>query len=206
MSSDAVLPEQLPGFDIQAGVARLGGNAQLYRELLQSFYREKAEVLVRLSQLLEAGEQESARELVHSVKGVAGNLSADQLFIAAKQLENSLKAEQPVNLHDLKEDFEKKFEHIMATLRAFEQSTAVQAAAPGASQQLDMDDLQAGLDQLAAQLEDFSMDAGDCFTRLRPSLPAGDQLEELAGAISDLDFDTALALLKTISDKLDQAR
>ncbi len=204
MSSGTELPEQLPGLDIQAGVARLGGNAQLYRELLQSFYREKAEVPVRLSQLLEAGKQESARELVHSVKGVAGNLSADQLFIAAKQLENSLKAEQPANLTDLKEDFEKQFEKIMDTLRTFEQSVAGQMAAQGESPQLDSANLQAGLDELAAQLEDFSMDAGDCFTRLRPSLPAGDELEELAGAINDLDFDAALELLKALSNKLDK--
>jgi len=204
MSSGTALPEQLPGFDIQAGVARLGGNAQLYRELLQSFYREKAEVPVRLSQLLEAGEQESARELVHSVKGVAGNLSADQLFIAAKQLENSLKAEQPANLTDLKEDFEKKFAQVMETLQLFEQSVADLQATQGTSPKLDRADLQAGLDELAAQLEDFSMDAGDCFTRLLPSLPASDELDKLAGAISDLDFDTAMDLLNTISAKLDK--
>jgi len=204
MPSGAELPEQLPGFDIKAGVARLGGNAQLYRELLQSFYREKSDVLVRLNQMLEDGEQESARELIHSIKGVAGNLSADLLFTAAKQLENSLKAAQPVNLHDLKEDFEKQFEQIMETLRSFEQSVAGQMAAQGESPQLESADLQAGLDELAAQLEDFSMDAGDCFSRLRPSLPAGDELEALAGAINDLDFDTALELLKTLSNELDK--
>lgn len=204
MSSGTELPDQLPGFDIQAGVARLGGNTQLYRELLQSFYREKREVLARLSQLLETGEQESARELVHSVKGVAGNLSADDLFMAAKQLENSLKAEQPANLIDLKEDFEKRFGQVMETLQLFEQSVAAQLATQGALPQLDRAELQAGLDELAAQLEDFSMDAGDCFTRLQPSLPASDELDKLAGAISDLDFDTALDQLNTISVKLDK--
>ncbi len=204
MSSATELPEQLPGFDAQAGVARLGGNTQLYQELLLSFFREKHDVIARLSQLLEDGEQASARELVHSVKGVAGNLSADQLFMAAKHLENSLKAEQPVNLHDLKEDFVKQFRQIMETLCSFEQSVAGQLVQQGESPQLDHAGIQAGLAELAGQLEDFSMDAADCFVRLRPSLPAGDELEQLAGAINDLDFDAALELLKTLSNKLDK--
>jgi len=203
MTSAMELPEHLPGFDIQAGVARVAGNAQLYRELLQSFYRDKREVVARLNVLLEAGEQESARELVHSVKGVAGNLSATDLYIAAKELENSLKQAQPFNLVKLKEDFENQFNQVMETLHAYDQSIDMRQPAQKAMV-LGTAELRAGLDELAGQLEDFSMDAGDCFTRLRPSLPAGDGLEELAEAISDLDFDTALDLLKTISATLDK--
>jgi len=202
MTSAMELPEHLPGFDIQAGVTRVAGNIQLYSELLLSFYRDKRELLSRLNDLLVAGEQESARELVHSVKGVAGNLSATDLFVAAKELENSLKQPQPVNLTLLKDEFEKQFSHVMDSLHSYEQATALQQPAQQGGK-LDTAELRKGLMELADMLEDFSMDAGDCFERLRSSLTGSEELDKLSSAINDLDFDSAAELLKNISAPLD---
>ena len=204
MTSAMDLPEHLPGFDIQAGVARVGGNAQLYRDLLQSFYREKRELVDRLNQLLEAGEQESAQELVHSVKGVAGNLSATDLFTAAKELENSLKQPQPDNLAQLKGNFESRFNQVMETLHNYDQSIVMQQESAQEAIVLNTSELQAGLQELADMLDDFSMDAGDCFARLRSALDSSDEVEQLSGAINDLDFDSASELLKKISGNPDR--
>lgn len=199
MTSDSELPAHLPGFDIQAGVARVGGNTKLYGELLQSFYRDKHEVLSQLNHLLDANEQASARELVHSVKGVAGNLSATELFVAAKDLENALKSEQPANLLQLKDNFDKQFTQVMASLLVLDQSLAAQQQPDQTATDLTMAELQVELQELKDLLEDFSMDAEERFLQLRPALEGGDQVDELASAIGDLDFDNALALLKKIT-------
>ena len=199
MTSETELPAHLPGFDLQAGLARVSGNKKLYCELLQSFYRDKREVLSELKHLLEAGEQASARELVHSVKGVAGNLSATELFVAAKELENALKSEQPVKLSQLKDNFDKQFARVMASLLELDQSLEVQSLPNQAAADLTMAELQVGLQELMGLLEDFSMDAEQRFMQLRPALESGDQVDELASAISDLDFDRALALMKKIT-------
>ncbi len=80
------------GLDTAKALARLGGNERLLLSVAAEFcrdYRESAGVLVRR---LEAGDLDGARRLAHTVKGVAGNIAADALADAARDLEAVLAA------------------------------------------------------------------------------------------------------------------
>jgi PAS domain S-box-containing protein len=84
------LPERLPGFDRAEGLQRLQGNRTLYRRLILDFaeqYRHEAETLRRA---LDEGDFERARQRVHAIKGVAGNLAAKPLQAAAAVLEGRI--------------------------------------------------------------------------------------------------------------------
>jgi CheY-like chemotaxis protein/HPt (histidine-containing phosphotransfer) domain-containing protein len=79
-----------PMIDTAAALRRLNGNRHLLDRLLADFRDKYQTVSETLTHHLEHGEQTEARRLVHTLKGVAGNLSALPLFEAAQELEHHL--------------------------------------------------------------------------------------------------------------------
>ncbi|MCP5197071.1 MAG: transporter substrate-binding domain-containing protein [Gammaproteobacteria bacterium] len=87
----STLPNALPGFNLKAGLARVKGNQKLYRELLIKLHRGYQESAAEMARLLERRDQEGARILAHTIKGVAGNVGAEALQAAAADLETALR-------------------------------------------------------------------------------------------------------------------
>lgn len=87
------LPASLPGFDLDKGLIILNGNSPLYARLLNEFYRSYQTAGERLQQNLLSGDKASARLLVHTLKGLAANLAAEDLYLASEDLEKKLQSE-----------------------------------------------------------------------------------------------------------------
>jgi len=94
-------PFKLPGVDVQAGMHRLGGNQALYLELLTDFCNTYEDPEIEFSRLLAAENTGGARQLVHTIKGTASNLSALSVTYSAAELEKALEQSQPDNLPEL---------------------------------------------------------------------------------------------------------
>jgi HPt (histidine-containing phosphotransfer) domain-containing protein len=75
---------------MEMGLVRVGGNRQLFRNLLVKFRTDYAGVAPELANLMKTGSVEDARRLAHSIKSVAGNLGADTLSNAAGNLEAAI--------------------------------------------------------------------------------------------------------------------
>ena len=86
----AGMPERLDGFDLESGLYRLDGNQQLYCKLILDFARQYGQVAAELRQLIGRGERAEARKHAHTLKGVAGNLSACEVFELALATEKAL--------------------------------------------------------------------------------------------------------------------
>jgi PAS domain S-box-containing protein len=82
-----VLPDAIPGFNLDEGLRRLQGNQKLYRKLLLNFAADYAHTADEVREALKVEDVESARSLAHGLKGVAGNLAAANLQTAAAELE-----------------------------------------------------------------------------------------------------------------------
>ena len=85
------LPSSLPGFDIKAGLKRLQGNRRLYRKLLVDFACNYKQASEEIQGALTDGDINQVHSLVHNIKGLAGNLSADRLQQAAAEMETEVK-------------------------------------------------------------------------------------------------------------------
>ena len=79
--------DALKGFDVADALARLRGNRTLYRKLLGDLVRNHATADQEIKAHLEADDLGAARAAVHTLKGVAGNLSGTALHQAAAGLE-----------------------------------------------------------------------------------------------------------------------
>ncbi len=113
--ADIRLPDTLPGIDMVAGLLRVNQNRKLYRELLLKLHDSYANAAGELQGLLEQGDRAKAQILAHTIKGVAGNIGADELQAAAAGVDAALKQEEPVTDSAL-EAFAKALNKVMETL------------------------------------------------------------------------------------------
>jgi len=82
-----------PGLDVASALLRLGGNERLLLSVAAEFTRDYADSAVTLERLIKKGNLDEARRLAHTIKGVAGNIAADALSAAARDLELILASE-----------------------------------------------------------------------------------------------------------------
>jgi HPt (histidine-containing phosphotransfer) domain-containing protein len=91
----------LPGISVKSGLIKAGGNRKLYRKLLSKFRRNHAEVDNDIKNALDKDDPDTATRLAHTIKGVAGNIGARNLYLAATDLEAALRQKQIGNIAGL---------------------------------------------------------------------------------------------------------
>jgi len=93
--------------NIEEGLERLGGNQDIYFQLLQSFKETYIDFIQTIKDLIQNDTHLAVRE-VHSLKGAAANLSIPDVQNAAKFLEADLKTDNPNTIDSLIQDLENK--------------------------------------------------------------------------------------------------
>ena len=87
-----VMGDPLDGFDGATGLYRAAGNARLYRKLIVIFSQRADEIVAEIDGSLVDDNLARARYLLHQLKGMAGNVSATNVYAAAVQLEEQVVA------------------------------------------------------------------------------------------------------------------
>ena len=82
-------------FCYEEALTRLNGKERILQHMLQLFDQEYADFGMRLGVALQAGDYQLAHRLAHTLKGVAGSLSARRLMSLSATLEEQLQQEQP---------------------------------------------------------------------------------------------------------------
>jgi two-component system sensor histidine kinase/response regulator len=93
-SSYQLLPAQIEGLDLQAGLRRVMGREDRYLELLKNFASEQRDAPQRIEAALRDGKADEAERTTHTLKGLAGTIGAAALHDAAFMLEESIHADQ----------------------------------------------------------------------------------------------------------------
>jgi CheY-like chemotaxis protein len=83
----------VPGLKINEGVERLGGSWEKYIEILNVFSKTYKSFSYEFRKLVSTNQLEKARINAHSLKGVSGNISANNLHLASKALEDAVSEE-----------------------------------------------------------------------------------------------------------------
>jgi two-component system sensor histidine kinase/response regulator len=89
---------ELPGIDLESGLAHAAGNKKLYLGLLHEFVSTREGVVGEIEQALTSDDQGKALNLIHSLKGVAGNLGARALYTCAQALEEAIGTGAPATV------------------------------------------------------------------------------------------------------------
>lgn len=81
------IPEQTPGLDLRAALARVGGDGELLKEIAAIFLEEWRSALAAVDRAVAAGDADGLQEAAHSIKGSIANFGAQEAFDAALRLE-----------------------------------------------------------------------------------------------------------------------
>lgn len=81
----------LPFVDITDGLARLNGNTQIYLDILYKFAEMFQGIDKAFQDILSKKEYSKGLALAHSLKGLAGNIGAKEIYALAQELEDAFK-------------------------------------------------------------------------------------------------------------------
>jgi len=201
MSPLQVAGDHLPGIDLKGAIERLG-SLPLVRKLLSSFRKENLETMRHLRDAMERGDDQLARRIVHTVKGVGGNLGTMDLCNASLVLEAAIKGADADKLRSSLAGFELELCRVLDTIRAMEERDAALA---GESVEPSRDEAPADRErffllarELSALVEANNMNALGVWEQLKPLISAADR-EKLDVAMNCLNFRDAKMALREIT-------
>ncbi|NVZ09586.1 PAS domain S-box protein [Allochromatium humboldtianum] len=184
---------EISGIDPELGVRSVRGRVEVYARLLRTFAEHHGEDGERLRQSLRDGETETARRLVHTLKGVAANLGATRLPGLAVELERLFKQAAPESeLEPAIRRLESELDALVADIgRALPAPVVPEAVA------FDPEQSAAVLAELATLLAEDNVRAAqvmrDHSGLLRAAL--GEAAVELERRIESFDYEAALRTL-----------
>lgn len=172
--------------DQAGGLQQLMGDQVLYLQILRRFRQRYAESVTQVRAALAGGDSAGAVHIVHTLKGAAGMLGAQQLQQTAAQLEATSCS---LPLAPLEQALQQLLGEIDQLLSAADEPAAM---APAAAQPV-------LVRHLARLLEDGDGAAIDVLEQSAAALTASLGAEvfgEVAAAAQQFDFDAALARLR----------
>ncbi|MBF0369829.1 MAG: response regulator [Magnetococcales bacterium] len=215
-SQDSSLPDNLPGIDQMDGLERLGGNVRLFKDLLIRFRQDHGDLGKQIeSAIKDKSNLELARTMVHTVKGVAGNMGAVSLFTAARELEVTIKNGDKKNISQSHQAFAERLQEFFESVNFLEEQERQrisQADDKGTSDHtkiMDTASLQEQLESLRNLLENFDMSAETSFRHLSAPLKElgqGARVTRMEDYIGRLEFPKACGVVIEILEALATSR
>ena len=197
----ARLTHELPDINVARGLALLHGDAGKYLRLVHQFVTAHTGDPARLAQHLANDDRDSARRLLHALKGTSATLGIDSIAETTRRAALLLRADAdahplPEDVHHEVDQLHEQFANLAATLPELASIVTIQripVAEPTASD-----------DVVTAMLTDLAErcacnDAAvitlleDNESMLRAAL--GPAFETISRALGQFDFEVALALL-----------
>lgn len=202
--TEADKEETDPGnyLDYQSVIARLGdGSSSVYRGFLRRFLRH-AEDARRMQAQIAKGELESAKGLLHTLKGIASNIGANRLSQVCGQAERALEKHSDSELRCCMERLESVLEETCIFAIDYETSFIDRPSDGQLTDQAgNVDDI---LDVMKKLLADGDAEAAVFFAQSQEILVDGIghyAYRRIRNAIKAYDFEKALDYIRVIQDE-----
>ncbi|MDQ7833513.1 MAG: response regulator [Desulfovibrionaceae bacterium] len=127
-ASNDVLLRAIPGLDVDEGLYRLGGKADIYCSILAGFAASGREYLEQMRRDMAGGRAAQARETAHKLAGAAGNVSAVEVRDVAWAMEESLDSGRLEEAGVLLESLSRAMDTVAGGIEAMVASQAVEAS------------------------------------------------------------------------------
>ena len=198
------LPKSGFGVDVEAGLGRLNGNRKLYRKLLLDFSKTYSSFPDDIRQSTAQGNLEDARRLAHTLKGVAGNISAYEIQKIAAEIEKELLNKSDSISTGLLEKLETAiaaFNEFLGGIKASKENETPLKT----KKEIDLSEVAFALQQLARLVWEDNVDAGLLLEKLEGLLHGtkySQQMREISDCIDNFDFEAAKEPLQKIAKEM----
>ncbi len=198
---DNNIPKNLPGINIKSCLDRLGGNWTVLKKLICDFNEQYSDTTIKIKEFTAKEDFESTLNLVHTIKGIAGNFSADELYKVSSEFGSVIKENKPDDLNRLIDRFDSA---ISKVLKAADIIVSYQSESDSRVS-LNLPEIKTLMRQLNTLLSKNDVESENCLNHLKPFLiDSGlkNDAEQLEGFISFFEFDSANMILSAIAAKL----
>jgi len=83
----------IPGVDTEEGLARINGNRKAYINILKKYAELFSDIVPKLADTYKNGRNDEGRQLAHNLKGLSGNIGAQEIYALAAEIEAAFKGE-----------------------------------------------------------------------------------------------------------------
>src|SRR5215472_13038739 len=202
-AGDKIILPELAGVDVAAGLERTAGNKRLYRDLLARFAVRHESTGNRIKEAFESGDHGQAERLAHSLKGVAGNLGINQIFVLAGTLESGIR-ESHAGTKGLIEELTSTLDRQLRIIRAALTTDSGDGGTRLEARPAERGESLAAIARLRERLEASAADAPRVFADVAEILRgtvAAPRLDALSASVKAFDFDAALSSLEEICEQ-----
>jgi two-component system, sensor histidine kinase and response regulator len=197
------MPAQIPEINVQRALELMRGNTGLLRNILFSFLEHFSDAGLKLRQYMAAGDRQQAKRLIHTVKGSSGNIGAEALYSATKELERAFNTESAAGLDPAMETFMERHALLVAALQDLDLERRRPAAvASEARGPVDADAVAALIREMRLLLKSNDTRVRHVLPRLLALIPGPalePEIDRLERAIYRLDSDLALESLSALA-------
>jgi len=197
----------LMGFNLRNGLRYMGGDKALYGKVLHDFHSILQEKEAALKDFLEKGDMPGYTIIVHSLKGNARNVGADDLADEAFELEKMAKAGQLEDVTVRSPILFSMMNGMRDSLKVYLESEEAEEKQPEKEEnkvglKISEDEWVRALNELAARLDDFDGDSAAARLRelKRYDRPESDKkmLRLCEKAVKDYAYDIALEIVNAV--------
>ncbi len=202
--------EDFPGISLTVGLSRVGGKEELYKRLLKKFFDGNRDKAAEIREALDSEDTETAARLVHTVKGVSGNLGAQDLHSVSADLEREIKEGEADSLESAFLDFKNAFGVVLKGIEASIQKEAERKPKDTPEDELPVqkDKVEPLLTEMLHLLDTDLVEAMNLLDELRPQLKNSnvwDAFERLENQLQGFDTDGARESLNEMVAFLQEA-
>lgn len=204
VSHEEVLPSKMDGIDLMVAMERFRGEQKFFGKLLMEFNLH-ADAAHAIKQLLDQKDLNAAVNLVHTVKGMASNLAANDLSHASHLLEDSIEQGKIWVQPELLTKFEREFTRIVRTIQKLEVLPSDGMETLHSDSEYNISDIESRLKVLYNHLKASNLEAEQGFVELKNALKGNSWREKLMridACISGLDYGNAKMHLEQIAKDL----
>lgn len=109
----------LPGVDVNLGLARTLGNAELYQRILRLFLEREHAFMTQWQAAWERQDFDTVKRLLHTMQSVAGTLGAQGLAQACQQVASDVRSQASAEqLERSVQTLRSAFEEVLASIDA----------------------------------------------------------------------------------------
>ena len=200
----SVLPDHLPGFDLDAGLSRVVGNRTLFRDLLFKFAEKQTRIMEGLQSAIAARDFIQANEIAHKIKGMAGNMGAMAVYNAAHELESALKGELITEMDDALDRFSDEYKIAVDSIVTMKQSSvdiADKISTPSASAE-HFSAIIKKIGDLIHSDYGAALKTIETLKEMVGSTDLEEDVKQLARAIEEFDEDNTKIVLERLAQKM----
>ena len=195
-NEEIIIPE-INGLDISSALKRINNKKKLYLSIIEKFYNNNQNVISEIKNLIKKEDFETAKRVIHTLKGVSGNIGAESVHEKSKLVEKNIIEKNTEKLNKELEELDKDLKNLFRNI-----SEKLKLNKKVENKDLNIELVNELLPELRLFIEKKSPKAKAIVEKLEEAGMAGDDFEEVKKTLNKYNFKAAIESLIKIENKI----